>query len=105
MWRSAKSLIAGEGLCTSEPLSELRRLVHILHLEFWIFACDVLSREPIAQELEGKIHGEAQTPNGRFTVADRGINMNSVEGHGDTVRDFEVSRKSGAEGRIHTLEV
>ena len=56
------------------------------------------SREPIAHELEDEIHGEAQTPNCRFAVADRGINMNSVEGHDDTVRDFEMSRKSGAEG-------
>jgi len=75
-------------------------LVYILQLEFWIFARDVLSREPIAQELEDEIHGEAQTPNCRFAVADRGINMNSVEGHADTVRDFEVSRKSRAEGMI-----
>jgi hypothetical protein len=75
-------------------------LVHILQLEFWIFARDVLSREPIAQEFEDEIHGEAQAPNRRFAVADCGINMNSVEGHGDTLRDFEVSRKSGAEGMI-----
>ena len=31
------------------------------------------------------------------TAGSSGINMNSVEGHDDTVRDFEESRKSGAE--------
>ena len=91
--RQEAALHSGRSL-TGQPGAVFSRLIHVVELKLWVFPDNLLCRIPIAQQLEDKVHRNAEASYRRLTSTDVGIDCDAIKCHEVTVLISNQRRKS-----------